>query len=230
MNDGFRRARTEEQRAERREAIVAAALELLDEVRVTDLTLTELARRSGLAKSNVLRYFESREAVLLDVYNREFRDWLDGLERELPPPAEADIESVAAALAGTAAGRPRLCELAATSQAVLERNLSAGVAATYKLAFIANARRFADIVGGRLGGFSENASIALAGMVILGIGGIWAGTRPSPGMEAAYDLFPELAAMRHDLEASLHEFIATTLAGLAHREPNPIAAEAREST
>ncbi|MCD0446986.1 TetR family transcriptional regulator [Glycomyces sp. A-F 0318] len=229
MNGEFRRARTEGQRAERREAIVAAALELLDEVRVTDLTLTELARRSGLAKSNVLRYFESREAVLLDVYNREFRDWLDELEHALPP-AGADIESVAAALADTAAGRPRLCELAATSQAVLERNLSAGVAATYKLAFAANARRFAEIVGDRLGGFSENASITLAGMVILGIGGIWAGTRPSPGMEAAYELLPELAAMRHDLRTSLHEYVATTLTGLAHREPNPIAAEAKKTT
>ncbi|WP_372346938.1 hypothetical protein [Streptomyces sp. KL116D] len=34
----------------------------------------------ALAKANVLRYFESREAVLLDLLDAEIRDWIAELE------------------------------------------------------------------------------------------------------------------------------------------------------
>jgi AcrR family transcriptional regulator len=40
---------------------------MLTEMPVAQITLNELSRRVGLAKSNVLRYFESREAVLLEL-------------------------------------------------------------------------------------------------------------------------------------------------------------------
>ena len=40
---------------------------MLDEMPVAAVTLNELSRRVGLAKPNVLRYFESREAVLLEL-------------------------------------------------------------------------------------------------------------------------------------------------------------------
>jgi AcrR family transcriptional regulator len=75
----FHRARSDEQRAERRQAILDAAADILSESRVSELSLTALAHRVGLAKSNVLRYFDSREAVLLELYDREFRAWLADL-------------------------------------------------------------------------------------------------------------------------------------------------------
>ena len=63
----FQRARSEEQRAIRRQAILDTAAAMLDEMPVAEVSLNELSRRVGLAKSNVLRYFESREAVLLEL-------------------------------------------------------------------------------------------------------------------------------------------------------------------
>jgi hypothetical protein len=43
------------------------AAAMLREMPVAELSLNELSRRVGLAKSNVLRYFETREAVLLEL-------------------------------------------------------------------------------------------------------------------------------------------------------------------
>src|ERR1700742_2928047 len=51
---------------------------MLAEMPVADVTLNELSRRVGLAKSNVLRYFESREAVLLDLLGSQWQEWLPG--------------------------------------------------------------------------------------------------------------------------------------------------------
>ena len=79
----FQRARSEEQREVRRRAILDAAAAMLAEMPVAEVTLNELSRRVGLAKSNVLRYFESREAVLLELLDSAWQEWLTGLEADL---------------------------------------------------------------------------------------------------------------------------------------------------
>src|SRR3954467_6632884 len=84
MATTFQRARSDEQRAARTQAILETATAMLEEMPVADLSLNELSRRVGLAKSNVLRYFESREAVLLELLTNSLHEWLDHLTTELP--------------------------------------------------------------------------------------------------------------------------------------------------
>ena len=216
----FARARNDEQRAERKEAILATAATMLVTVRVNQLTLNELARRVGLAKSNVLRYFESREAVLLELLQRETSDWMDALETRLIDEDAQDVESIARAIADTTASRPILCDLSASSAGVLEHNVSPHVATEYKRAAIASARRLADIVGPRLGGFTEAQSIAMVAGVTLIIGGVWASSQPSPGLAAAYEANPELRLLQVPLRVGIRELVATLLVGLQHREPS----------
>jgi AcrR family transcriptional regulator len=238
----FARARNDQQRQERREAILAVAARMLTRMRVSELSLNELAREVGLAKSNVLRYFESREAVLLELYDREYRDWLDALDERMRPLAvttpgstnatTADIasdasavaqsiriEGIAAAVADTVAERPVFCDLAASAAGVLEHNVSATVAADYKRSAIANSRRLAELIGPLVGGLSELAAITLVGGVNVVVGGVWAMSQPSPGMAAAYAEHPDLRAMRLDLRVAVRELVATLLVGLRHRTP-----------
>lgn len=81
----FQRARTEEQREIRRRAILDMASAMLDEMPVAAVTLNELSRRVGLAKPNVLRYFESREAVLLELLDRFLRSGWRTWRTSWPP-------------------------------------------------------------------------------------------------------------------------------------------------
>src|SRR5690349_17282353 len=76
---GFQRARSPEQREARRQAILDAAAAMLAESPVAEISLRELSKRVGLAKSNVLRYFETREEVFLELLDREIRGWLAAL-------------------------------------------------------------------------------------------------------------------------------------------------------
>src|SRR2546429_1090739 len=85
----FRRARSDEQREIRRQAILRVAAGMVAEMPVAELSLNELSRRVGLAKSNVLRYFESREAVLLELLDNAWRDWLPPPTQALPRPGDA---------------------------------------------------------------------------------------------------------------------------------------------
>src|SRR4051812_6548305 len=79
----FRGAPRDEQRGGGRRVILATAGGMLAEMPVSAMSLNELSRRVGLAKSNVLRYFESREAVLLELLDSQWRRWLDDLPDRL---------------------------------------------------------------------------------------------------------------------------------------------------
>src|ERR1700736_322814 len=79
----FQRARRPEQREARRQAILDVAEAMLAQEPTAEISLREISRRVGLATSNVLRYFESREAIFLELLARESTSWLDALEEKL---------------------------------------------------------------------------------------------------------------------------------------------------
>jgi AcrR family transcriptional regulator len=223
----FQRARTEEQREVRRQAILTTAAAMLAEMPVSALSLNELSRRVGLAKSNVLRYFETREAVLLELLDAEWRSWLDALNSGLASGAAADgstsvaerIEHVAAVLVSTLAARPMLCELASASSAVLERNVSVEAAVRFKRAARADVDALARLVRTAVPELDEPAAQRFATSAVLVAGSVWAYSRPSAAMLAAYEVDSTLAAMRLDFGDALRELLATLLAGLLARPP-----------
>jgi AcrR family transcriptional regulator len=215
----FSRARSADQRKQRRNRILDVATRMLTESRVGDLSLNELARQVGLAKSNLLRYYPSREAVLLAVYRRSYDEWLDAVESEFAGSARPkDVLEFAALLAATAAARPVLCELCANSTLVLEHNISGEVAADYKRAALGHAARVVALTTEVLGPLDGRRELLVAAGVNISLGGAWAMCRPSPGMIAAYRDDPELAVYRIDFEATMRELLGTFLLGVAARE------------
>jgi AcrR family transcriptional regulator len=180
----------------------------------------------GLAKSNVLRYFETREAVLLSLLDDAYTAWLDEVEGALAaarPAGDADasraasVERAADVIARTIDERPMLSELIANASTVLEHNVSARIAADYKIRAYAQAMRLVGLIEREIGELPDPSRIALAASLNLVIGGAWGMCRPSAGMAEAYELHPELAAMRLDYRSSVRELAATALTGLLAR-------------
>jgi len=219
----FQRARSEEQREARRQAILGTAAAMLAEMPVADVTLNELSRRAGLAKSNVLRYFESREAVLLELLDSAWQGWLVQLGPELAdavdPAAPVTVRcgQLAAAIAASLAGRPTLCDLVGAQAAVLERNVSPDVAARYKRASLAGITALGALILRCVPELGEQDAVKLAGVTILTTGALWPHTQPSAAMLAVYDADPELAAMRLDFTATIREVLEVMSLGLLAR-------------
>jgi AcrR family transcriptional regulator len=220
---GFQRARSDEQRAIRRRAILDAAAAMLAERPVAEVTLNELSRRACLAKSNVLRYFDSREAVLLELLDAAWGEWLAELAVELPaavdPDASAAVrgDELAAALTRSVTHRPVFCDLIGAQAAVLERNVSAEVAARFKRAALGRVGELAGLVRGVMGELDEPSAEAFAALASMTIGALWTHSQPSPAMLAAYAADPELAALRVDFADVLGKALAIVVAGLLAR-------------
>jgi AcrR family transcriptional regulator len=219
----FQRARSEEQREARRQAILGAAAAMLAEMPVAEVTLNELSRRAGLAKSNVLRYFESREAVLLELLDSAWQDWLAQLDAELADavvagdPVASRADQLAVAVADSLAARPMLCDLISAQAAVLERNVSPQVAAQYKRASIAGISALGALLLRSVPELGEPDAFRLAGAAVMTTAAVWPHTQPSAAMLAAYAADPALAAMRLDFTATLREVLEVLTAGLLAR-------------
>jgi AcrR family transcriptional regulator len=215
----FRRARSDEQREERRRAILETTAAMLVEMPVAEVSLNEISRRVGLAKSNVLRYVESREAALLDLLHARTQEWLTALD-EAPVAsgsAQERADGVAGLVATTLAARPVLCDLLGAQAAVLERNVSTALAVRHKHDAMAAAHTFARTLRRHVPEIDADAAMHAAGATLLCGGAVWTATQPSAAMLAAYEQDPALAAMRLDFTAALGELVALLLAGLLAR-------------
>jgi AcrR family transcriptional regulator len=223
MSTPFQRARSEEQREARRQAILDATAEMLTQMPVAEVTLNELSRRAGLAKSNVLRYFESREAVLLELLDAAWQDWIAELAGELTgtvdPGAAVTVrgDQVAAVIAASLVTKPVLCDLISAQAAVLERNISPAVAVQFKRATIMSLAVLARLILRSLPELGEHGAGRLAGAVMVVTAGLWPNTQPSPAMLAAYEADPALAALRLDFAATLREALELFVSGLLAR-------------
>ncbi|MFC7400765.1 TetR/AcrR family transcriptional regulator [Citricoccus sp. GCM10030269] len=215
----FQRARTVEQRERRRRSILDAAAQMLTEMPVAELSLNELSRRVGLAKSNVLRYFVSREAVLLSLLVQETDAFVGALTERLAEPADRRRspvkrgESLAQVVAQDLAQRPLLCELTSVQASVLERNISTEVAYQFKHSTLEHLGRFAGLVHRQLPELDEEACEELVGHLSLQIGAVWAMSRPSPALATAYREHPELARHAMDFTGTLQRLMGDLVAG-----------------
>jgi AcrR family transcriptional regulator len=218
----FQRARSQEAREVRRQAILDTAARMLDEMPTNLITLNELSRRSHLAKSAILKYFESREAILLELLDRAWARWTAELGERLADQIDADQTAhargaqLSAVLTKSLEPHPQLCELLSAQAGVLEHNVSAEVAGRYKNAAFANVTALTGLIRQHL---PETGDIAdrLAPQIIMAIGAVWTHSRPSPGMLAAYEADPRLADMRLEFTPSLLDMVDTLVSGTLTR-------------
>src|SRR3954470_18006166 len=102
--ESFQRARRPEQKEERRVHLLETAKAALrGGMEVSDLGLNELARQAQMTKSNVYRYFENREDLLLALLEEESELWQCELGKRLAASPHATAEQIAQAFAGASA-------------------------------------------------------------------------------------------------------------------------------
>ena len=190
----YQRARRPEQKQERREAIIAAARALAEAGRVRDVSLGDIGRAVGLAKSNLLRYFESREEIFLTLLQREWEDW-------------AAAVTTADDLAPSLSARPFFCDLLGEQAAVLEHNVSPDAVRAFRAASIT----LVEEVAARI---DVPEAFEVVGAALLLAASLYPLANPSPAVREAYagtDL------LQPDFEGRLGAFLTALTAGFSAR-------------
>jgi len=203
----------------RRQAILDAAQELLAQQPASDISLREIARRLGGSKSGIVRYYETREALFLELLHRARHEWLDELERRLPPPrsgkADEDVvvTQIATTWATSLAERPVLCELWSMLAAVLERNVSPEVIREFKLGNREHLLRLARMIAERLPGLGDTAAVELVNTSVVVTVGLWPFANPGPAVLEAID-DARLASSHVDFAETFSRSLRVLITGL----------------
>ncbi|MDA8017407.1 MAG: TetR/AcrR family transcriptional regulator [Thermoanaerobaculia bacterium] len=208
----FLRARQPEHKELRRQEILAAAGKLLDEHGVEGTGLSAIAREAGISKGNVYRYFESREAVLLQLLLDEQELWCEELEAELPSVRPNDLEGVAEVLTNGLVTRPRYCALIASLAGVLEHNLSRQAIAEFKRSIAARSGGVLAALHASLPQFSEELCGLILTEQVFAAGGFWPHCHPAPAVQEVLE-DDEFAEMRFDFETLTRSLTHALLRG-----------------
>ncbi len=217
----FQRARRPEHKEERREAILTAARELAGERLVREISLGDIARRVGLAKSNLLRYFESREDVFLRLLLREWESWRISLTERLGSSA-ATADDVAATIARTIAERPLFCDLISEMSAVLERNVSVAAVQAFKSQSLDKVDDLAAVLGGRMPDLDGPRARETIAAALIITAGLWPIANPAPHVTAMYAQDPALTRAHVHFEDRLRALLSALITGFLNRPaPKP---------
>ena len=220
----YQRARRPEQKLERRDAILGAARELALRDGVRAVSLADIAARVGIHKSALLRYFETREQIFLELTAEAWRDWTAALHAGLDA-VEPDAGEPGAAAPGAAAlvaevfarsfgDRPLLCDLIAHTPLNLERNVSPEAVRRYKLTSLGAVDEAAAIVHRVLPELTLTEGGEFVGALASLAGAVWQIANPTAALAEFYASDPALARACVDLTPRLRRTAEILLAGL----------------
>jgi AcrR family transcriptional regulator len=215
--ESFLRARRPEQKQQRREDILAAAGELARSGGVRAASLAGIAALAGIDKSALLRYFETREQIFLELTAREWPSWVralhDGLDGTAPGSAGA-ADLVADVVARSFGDRPLFCDLLAHTPLNLERNVSPEAVRGYKLISLESVGEAAAVVHRVLPELTDGECLEFISTVASLAGSLWQIANPVPALAAMFAADPALALACVDLAPRLRRTAEILLAGL----------------
>lgn len=211
----MRRARSDEDKQERRNAILTTAWRMYTrDPSFSAFTMQALAKQAGLAKGTLYLYFRTKEELFLALLENGFDAWFDVLDARLDASgAEWAPEDAAEVIVRSIRGRETLPRLLSILPTIVEHNVDYDAALRFKRQVM----RRAEVTGHRLEarlpflrpGEGARLLVHLHALVI----GVWQLAEPSPVIRRVMET-PELAPARVDFEEDLRFLLVTLLSGM----------------
>lgn len=209
----FRRARKPAEQQLRREAILAAAAALFDAEGAQGAGLNAIAARAGFTKSNIYRYFESREEVLMSLFQGELEGFVAAFEAHMQDCAIGDLDAIADC-AGLFVSRPRFCALLSIIASVLEQNVSVEKIVDLKHSVAALNTRMTAAMLSRLPDATRADCAWAVGTLATLVAGLWPHVTPSAAAAKVLEM-PEFAFLRPAPEREINRVFRVLLGSIA---------------
>jgi len=210
----WQRARTDEKKMERKEAIYQAAFSLFKKNGYDKVSFNGIAVEAGFTKSNMYRYFSSKEDIFLNVFADLFEQWVEEFRKRLQQlDQNAPAQQFAKSWVGSMLEQPKFLDLIPILFISLERNSSFEQLLEFKrlamrLLFsitIDITRIYPEIEGDK--------AFRLLNLSYAATANYWSATMQSDALKKVYEL-EEFMMLRPDFENDLTTSIEIIIAGL----------------
>lgn len=177
-------------------------------------TLSAIARASSISKANIYRYFESREAIFLEIMLEELDPWRDEVCAKLAElRGSEDLHAIADTMAHALASRRRLGALMAALASVLEHNVSIDTITKFKSRFSMILHECVPPLRAALPSLSEEQARFFLHCYHMDATGLWPHAHPSEVARRAVMTEP-LRHLAIDFEPTLRRHSVLVLRGL----------------
>ena len=209
MTKRYLRATKPEEKEERKLHLLDVARSLIEaESDLNLLSLNEIARSAKMAKANIYRYFETREALLLDLLWDEWQIWFSEFQKDWSKTVKNKnkFENLIKALALSLSRRELLCNLTTALPSVVEKNLSEETIREFKyrsIVFFGNVSGYLETSCNHMS--SKEYAVFLQDSVSL-IAGIYPFAHPNHIVEKVLS-DPQLRFFKRDFASELERYM-----------------------
>ncbi len=208
------RARNEEDKLERRQAILDAGLELWNETSYGDFTMSAVAEKAGVVKGTLYLYFETKEQLFLALISDMMVGYFDDVDACLQEGGRWSKSRAVQVLSDALDGRDAFIRMLTVLGNICEHNVSYEQLVAFKRLTLERFTRTAALLARRLPFLRSESALRLVMHLSALAAGLAQVSFPSPLLDKVLDL-PDLRVMRVDLKA---EFAAATAALVAGME------------
>lgn len=220
MNDKRQhRAIRDEQKEERRQAIMDTAWELFQDSSYDSLTMADVADALQLAKGTIYLYFKTKEELFLAIEEQQLEAFFAEVDAGLERISSRDVEAIpqiVKMVCGALERRPGLTRLLAILHTVLERNIDLETATQFKHMLKTHFERTGALLESRLPFLQvgEGAHLLLQchALVI----GLWSLADPAPIMREVLQQ-PDLQMFEVQFASEFSQAMQSLLYGLERR-------------
>lgn len=210
----WQRARTDEKKNERRDAIYSAAFKLFREKGYDKVSFNGIAAEAGFTKSNLYRYFSSKDDIFLSIFSELFEGWVDDcLQRLAELPEHSEIERFTASWVASTRGRTQYLDLATLMLTSLERNSSFEQLLVFKRLAMNRLYEIAVAVCRIYPGLSIPQGFTFLTLGFAATNNYWAGATTNDALDRIYQM-DEFQQLKPDFEGNLASAISVILRGL----------------
>lgn len=208
----FKRARQAEQKAERRAGILAKARELCAEHGILNWSLNELGRRAEVNKSNLYRYFGSREEILMTLMAEETGAFVTAF-KEATAGRTLTAREFAKIIAQQYATQSFLCDLLSLSSTLFEHNVDLEKIRDIKLGSLSQMDEIAQVIADCLSGVDEDVAGQIAFTSGVMAAGLWPMANPAAPMRKLTQ-FEGLERLHFDFESQMEQMMVAYITGI----------------
>lgn len=210
------RATREEQKRERRQAILDTAWRQFQQTSYEAVTMAGIAEALGLAKGTMYLYFNTKEELFLAVEEQWLADWLDQLAARLEagrgPFTPLETATV---LTQTLLAKPGMARLLAILHTTLERNIDLAAALRFKHMLLERLTGVGTRLEQRLPFLAPGDGLRVLLRCDALIIGLWHLSDPAPVVREAFAADATLGVFAVDFASELRASFAALLAGMA---------------
>lgn len=214
----WERARTDEQKEVRVAEIVEATARLYDTYRFEDITLSLIAKEAKFTRSNLYKYFSSKEEIFLECFKRDIALACRDLEAAYERDRTYTIREFAEVWVRTFVRHPRFLRLHSILSTILERNVSVESLVDFKRSLNSTFTILSGTMCAALPTCTPGQAAEFLSLQSTMAGGLYAATNLSGVQRQVLDM-PEFEHYHMDFTIAFQDAVEYLLQGMLGSRP-----------